>query len=155
MADRYALQVSRDVEASRPLGPATAAPVAATPESAHAGHAGAVERILEMQRTAGNRAVVQRLAQGGLDPAVQRVVGIDEVSTEVDAAAAAGPDAAAEGAGATGAGTEINDSTVRVNAGSIDLNAPIVRIGGVVQADTVIADSIVAANYTPGSGNVW
>lgn len=155
MADRYALQVSRDAESSRPVGPATVAP-----EGAQAAHSGAVERILELQRTAGNRAVVQRLAQGGLNPAVQRVVGIDEVSAEVDGSGAPGPDAAAEGAGATGAGatgagTEINDSIVRVNAGSIDLNAPIVRVGGVIQADTVIAESIVASNYTPGSGNAW
>jgi hypothetical protein len=26
---------------------------------------------------------------------------------------------------------------------------------GVVQADTVISNSVVSASYTPGAGNIW
>lgn len=150
MPDRYALQVSRDAEAARPVGPAPAGHADAASR-----HPSTVARILELQRTAGNQAVARQLAPGGAAATVQRDVAIDDVSTTVDTAGGAGTDAAGAEGGATGAGTEINDSTVRVNAGTIDLNAPIVRVGGIVQADTVIADSIVAANYTPGAGNVW
>ena len=43
---------------------------------------------------------------------------------------------------------EINGSQVVVNAGML-------RCSGVVQADSVIANTVSAASYTPGAGNVW
>ena len=43
---------------------------------------------------------------------------------------------------------EINGSQVAVNAGML-------RCSGVVQADSVIANTVSAASYTPGAGNVW
>ena len=43
---------------------------------------------------------------------------------------------------------EINGSLVSVNAGTL-------RCSCVVQADTVIANTVAAASYTPGAGNVW
>jgi hypothetical protein len=42
---------------------------------------------------------------------------------------------------------EIDGSTVEVNAGTL-------RCSGVVQADTLIANSVSAARYTPGVGNL-
>jgi hypothetical protein len=116
---------------------------------AAAAPAGLAGRMMDLQRTAGNQAVVQRLASRGAIPAIQRVVEVGDV--EATPATEAGP----EGAGAGSGGTEINDTAVRVNAGTIDLNAPIVRVAGIVQADTIIADSVVASSYTPGAGNAF
>jgi len=43
---------------------------------------------------------------------------------------------------------EINGSQVVVNAGMLSCS-------GVVQADTLIANAVSAASYTPGAGNIW
>jgi hypothetical protein len=102
-----------------------------------------VSRILDLQRSAGNRAVVQRLSNAGL--ITQRAPG-DEPT---EGGAAPTP------AGAGGGGTEINDTSVKITAGMIELNAPIVRVGGVAQTDTLLADSVIASNYSPGAGNIW
>lgn len=145
MADGYAPHLDREHESLQRAARAPEADPGAT------GHAGPlVARMMDLQRTAGNRAVVQRLQAGGLLAPVQRVVEIDEVSSEVGAAGGATP--AADG---SAGGTEINDTSVRVNAGTIDLNAAIVRVSGIVQADTVVADSVVASSYTPGAGNAF
>jgi hypothetical protein len=29
------------------------------------------------------------------------------------------------------------------------------KFSGVVQADTVIANNVIGASYTPGAGNIW
>lgn len=49
----------------------------------------------------------------------------------------------------------INASTVEVSAGMVTVNAGMSRFSGVVQADTVITNSVVSASYTPGAGNIW
>ncbi len=49
----------------------------------------------------------------------------------------------------------INASTVEVSAGMVTVNAGLSKFSGVVQADTVITNSIVSASYTPGAGNIW
>lgn len=49
----------------------------------------------------------------------------------------------------------INASTVEVSAGMVTVNAGMSKFSGVVQADTVITNSIVSASYTPGAGNIW
>lgn len=49
----------------------------------------------------------------------------------------------------------VEASTVEVSAGSVTVNAGMSRFSGVVQADTVIANSVVGASYTPGAGNIW
>ncbi|HZD32717.1 MAG TPA: hypothetical protein VE779_13780 [Candidatus Angelobacter sp.] len=46
-------------------------------------------------------------------------------------------------------------ATVEVVASQITLNSPTVLCSGVLQADTVIANTVAAASYTPGTGNVW
>jgi len=46
-------------------------------------------------------------------------------------------------------------STVQVNASQVAMNVPMVQCSGVVKADTVIANTVSAATYTPGAGNVW
>lgn len=49
----------------------------------------------------------------------------------------------------------INGSLVEISAGSVTVNAGMSRFSGVVQADTVITNSVVSASYTPGAGNIW
>jgi len=49
----------------------------------------------------------------------------------------------------------INASTVEVSAGMVTVNAGMSKFSGVVQADTVIATSVVGTSYTPGAGNIW
>jgi uncharacterized protein involved in type VI secretion and phage assembly len=49
----------------------------------------------------------------------------------------------------------INASLVEISAGTVTVNAGMSRFSGVVQADTVISNSVVSASYTPGAGNIW
>jgi uncharacterized protein involved in type VI secretion and phage assembly len=49
----------------------------------------------------------------------------------------------------------INASQVEVSAGMVTVNAAMSKFSGVVQADTVISNSVVSASYTPGAGNIW
>lgn len=49
----------------------------------------------------------------------------------------------------------VNASTVEVTAGTVTVNAAMSKFSGVVQADTVITNSVVSASYTPGAGNIW
>jgi uncharacterized protein (DUF2345 family) len=44
---------------------------------------------------------------------------------------------------------------VEINGSQVEVNAATLRCSGVVQADTVIANAVSAASYTPGAGNVW
>jgi uncharacterized protein involved in type VI secretion and phage assembly len=46
-------------------------------------------------------------------------------------------------------------ATVEVSASMVTVNAGMSRFSGVVQADTVITNSVVSASYTPGAGNIW
>ena len=49
----------------------------------------------------------------------------------------------------------VSAPTVEVSAGMVTVNAGMSRFSGVVQADTVISNSVVSASYTPGAGNIW
>jgi uncharacterized protein involved in type VI secretion and phage assembly len=49
----------------------------------------------------------------------------------------------------------IDATSVEVTAGSVTVNAGMSQFNGAVQADTVIASSVVGTSYTPGAGNVW
>ena len=46
-------------------------------------------------------------------------------------------------------------STVEISAGMVTVNAGMSKFSGVVQADTVISNSVISASYTPGAGNIW
>jgi uncharacterized protein involved in type VI secretion and phage assembly len=50
---------------------------------------------------------------------------------------------------------EINAAMVKVTASMVTVDAPMSKFSGVVQADTVITNSVISASYTPGAGNVW
>ena len=49
----------------------------------------------------------------------------------------------------------INASLVEVSASMVTVNAGMSRFSGVVQADTVITNSVISSSYTPGAGNIW
>jgi uncharacterized protein involved in type VI secretion and phage assembly len=49
----------------------------------------------------------------------------------------------------------VTASMVEVSASMVTVNAGMSKFSGVVQADTVICNSIVSASYTPGAGNIW
>ena len=49
----------------------------------------------------------------------------------------------------------INASTIEVSAGMVTVNAGLSRFSGVVQADTVISNTVISSAYTPGAGNIW
>ena len=128
---------------------------ASDPRLAHAG--GAVGGLLALQRSAGNAAVSAMV--GGEVP-VQRAVVIDEVDVSA-------PDPATDTtgtAGATGSGgavtsdggtTTITGGVVNIEGGQVNIDAAMTHASGVLQADTLIANSVVASSYTPGAGNVW
>ncbi len=49
----------------------------------------------------------------------------------------------------------INASQIAISAGMVTVDAGMSRFSGVVQADTVISNSVISASYTPGAGNIW
>ncbi|MGD1094986.1 MAG: phage baseplate assembly protein V [Bryobacteraceae bacterium] len=49
----------------------------------------------------------------------------------------------------------VTASQAEVSAGMVSVNAGMSQFSGVVQADTVITNSVVSASYTPGAGNIW
>ncbi len=49
----------------------------------------------------------------------------------------------------------VSASTVEVSAGMVTVDAGMSKFSGIVQCDTLIANSVVASSYTPGAGNVW
>ncbi len=49
----------------------------------------------------------------------------------------------------------MNASTAEISAGMLTVNAGMSKFSGVVQADTVITNSVVSSSYTPGAGNIW
>jgi uncharacterized protein involved in type VI secretion and phage assembly len=55
----------------------------------------------------------------------------------------------------TSAKVTVNASTAEVTASMLTVNAGMSKFSGVVQADTVICNCIVASSYTPGAGNIW
>ena len=49
----------------------------------------------------------------------------------------------------------VTAATVELSASMVDLAAGMVKASGLVQCDTLIANNVVAASYTPGAGNIW
>jgi hypothetical protein len=37
----------------------------------------------------------------------------------------------------------------------VSVSSGMSRFSGVVQADTVISNTVVSSTYTPGAGNIW
>ena len=49
----------------------------------------------------------------------------------------------------------VTASQLAISAGMVTVDAGMSKFSGVVQADTVISNSVVSASYTPGAGNIW
>ena len=49
----------------------------------------------------------------------------------------------------------VTASMLEVSASMVTVNAGMSKFSGVVQADTVISNSVISASYTPGAGNIW
>lgn len=54
-----------------------------------------------------------------------------------------------------GAKVTVSAGQLTISAGMVTVDAGMSRFSGVVQADTVISNSVVSASYTPGAGNIW
>jgi phage baseplate assembly protein V len=52
-----------------------------------------------------------------------------------------------------GPDVEIRASQIKASAGMVTVSAGMAKFDGVVQCDTLVANSVVAASYTPGAGN--
>jgi uncharacterized protein (DUF2345 family) len=50
---------------------------------------------------------------------------------------------------------EIDASQIKLSGGQVEVAAGMARFDGVVQCDTLMANSVVASSYTPGAGNLW
>jgi len=55
----------------------------------------------------------------------------------------------------TSASIQLQTASLTVTAASVSVNAAISQFSGVVQCDTLIANSVVGTSYTPGAGNIW
>lgn len=55
----------------------------------------------------------------------------------------------------TSAKLTISASTAELTASMLTVNAGMSTFNGVVKADTVLANSVVSASYSPGAGNIW
>ena len=55
----------------------------------------------------------------------------------------------------TGAKVKVEATMVEVKAGMVKVDASMSQFSGVVQCDTLIANTTIATTYTPGAGNVW
>ena len=55
----------------------------------------------------------------------------------------------------TSSQVSITASQAQVRASMVNVNAGMSVFSGVVNADTVITNSVVSASYTPGAGNIW
>ena len=48
----------------------------------------------------------------------------------------------------------VTATEVKLNTGTLVVDAGIAKFNGLVQCDTLIANSVVSASYTPGAGNI-
>ena len=49
----------------------------------------------------------------------------------------------------------LEGSVVDISAGILNGNTGTAKFSGVVQCDTLIANSVAGKSYTPGAGNIW
>ena len=90
--------------------------------------------MLQMQRVQGNNFV-------------QRAVEVGEVESQAAVAPSqiSGP----------GASVSVENGVAHIDAPMVTVNAPLTRVNGILQSDTLITDSVISASYSPGAGNIW
>lgn len=52
------------------------------------------------------------------------------------------------------AAIRLDCSQLSVSASQIALNSAMVKVAGIIQCDTIIANNVVGSSYTPGAGNI-
>ncbi|WP_333834998.1 phage baseplate assembly protein V [Rubrimonas sp.] len=52
------------------------------------------------------------------------------------------------------AAVSVSSPTVKISASTVTIEAAVIKATGVVQCETLVANTVVAASYTPGSGNI-
>jgi len=117
--------------------------------------------VLQMQSERGNVYVAQMVQTQPGERLVQRGTPVEPV--EAVQAPVGEPSGAETTAGeptptemtAGGSAVRVTPGGVEISGGTVNVDAPMTRFSGIVRSDTVIADSVVATNYTPGAGNVW
>ena len=55
----------------------------------------------------------------------------------------------------TSMNVKVQATQVSISAAMVTVDAGMSKFSGVVQADTVISNSVVSSSYTPGAGNIW
>lgn len=55
----------------------------------------------------------------------------------------------------TSMNVKVQATMVEISASMVTVNAGMSKFSGIVQADTVITNSVISASYTPGAGNIW
>jgi hypothetical protein len=50
---------------------------------------------------------------------------------------------------------DANGNRITLDTQGVNVSANMSKFSGVVQADTIITNSVVSASYTPGAGNIW
>jgi hypothetical protein len=55
----------------------------------------------------------------------------------------------------TSASIDLKTASLTIDASTVTVNAAVSKFSGVVQCDTMIANSVVGTSYTPGAGNIW
>ena len=134
---------------TRDRDPGDAPPLTTSADPRLAGRGSSAAGLLALQRSAGNAAVASLV---GAAPSVQRDVRIEEMDTSVEPAPAA-----QQGETDPGANQAVTSDggTTTIHGAHVSIDAAMTEAHGVLRADTIIADSVIASNYTPGAGNVW
>jgi len=63
--------------------------------------------------------------------------------------------------GATGMATQVGlevkvtCANLKVDAGYVEINAPIVKCSAMLKCETLVASAVISTSYTPGAGNIW
>ncbi|MGV9386411.1 phage baseplate assembly protein V [Nonomuraea sp. NPDC003707] len=106
---------------------------------------------IRLDDTVGSETLVVRTPGG-------QVITMRDSPPSVEVADAAGSSVKLEPSGitvTTSAKVTVVASTAEISAGTLTVNAAMSRFSGVVQADSVITNSVVSTAYTPGAGNIW
>ncbi len=53
------------------------------------------------------------------------------------------------------AAIKMDASQMVINSGQVLINSGMVKCSGIVQCDTLIANTVSGTTYTPGAGNIW
>jgi hypothetical protein len=97
--------------------------------------------MLQMQQDHGNAFVMRQLLDAPAEETAMPVEGTAEGSepTEIVSGSSA---------------VRTTPGGVQIEGGMVNVDSGMMRTSGIMQADTLIANTVVASAYTPGAGNV-